>query len=332
MAERLTRRSVKLAAGLPDGNLSQSVEDMAPQLLRKRPPDVAVISLLTPQFRRVDLKNDNAETITLKTAAIEVLADGVFPFDIKAGESVSDVLDRLRADRTGEAVLPTATDAEAADHDQAVMDLRDWAAAHLDEGTSALAAEWDDYFGRRSPAGTVTSWRDAPTQMIREFLAFKAEGGQTVPPFEVGQPGGPETFTEPEDQHDETAYVTDPESGTPVPADDLDHDEFTDADTIAVAEAEAEHAANAAAERVDAEIKASDLAANEADEYDRRAAEMNAEHEAELATLNDPDPTDDPAADFDDGSAPPATFSDQPDPAPKIRGRRNGLKVAGADA
>lgn len=180
MAERITRPTVRLAGGLPDGALS-NLEALGGRLLSDTPPDVYALTLITRHKREENDDQDGAELAICKVRTLEAFdvprtaGPSVFPFDIKAGTPVREVLDRIRADRTGVAMLPTATDREAADMDNARAALRDWAAAHLDEGVDALAAQWNDYFGDRGPAGTVTAWRDAPLQMIREFLLAKGE-------------------------------------------------------------------------------------------------------------------------------------------------------------
>lgn len=181
MAERITRPTVRLAGGLPDGNLS-SLETLGARLLSDAPPDVYALVLITRHKREENDDQDGAELAICKVRALESFpikyergAAAVFPFDVAAGELVADVLQRLRTERTGDQTLPLATSAEAAQHDQAMEALRQWADTNLDEQRDGLAAVWNDYFGDRSPQGTVTAWRDAPTQMIREFLLAKGE-------------------------------------------------------------------------------------------------------------------------------------------------------------
>lgn len=192
--DRITRPTVRLAGGLPDGNLS-SLETLAGRLLSGDPPDVYALVLLSRARLIEDDDQDGAETAVVKVRALEVFVDGKIMADITEADDAAGLLLAMRADRVGVDVLPLATSAEAAADDAARAALREWADTNLDEGRDGLAAEWDAYFGERSPAGTVTSWRDAPRQMIEEFLAYKGEPqsfGSTVDTDDPGPDDMPE--------------------------------------------------------------------------------------------------------------------------------------------
>lgn len=168
MADRITRPDVALLGGNPDGNLSNL--DEVPGLLdRNTPPEAYGIVYLTRSKIRHDDDNDGAEQAQMKIRALEVLVDGVFPFDIHAGEKVVEVLERLRQDHTGVAMLPIPTAAEQAQLDVLRGQLSDWMTA-AGVGSRAMGAAWKDYFG-----ADVGGWRDASAQQIREFLLSKGE-------------------------------------------------------------------------------------------------------------------------------------------------------------
>jgi hypothetical protein len=168
MAERITRPDVSLLGGNPDGNLSNL--DEVPDLLnRKIKPDAVGLFYASRKHLDQDDDNDGAEVAKMKIRALECLTDGTFPFDIKAGERVLDVIDRLRSNRTGAAMLPVATDAEQAALDVLRGQLADWMTAN-DVGSRAMGKAWKDHFGN-----DVGGWRDASSQQIREFLLTKGE-------------------------------------------------------------------------------------------------------------------------------------------------------------
>lgn len=168
MADRITRPDVALLGGNPDGNLS-NLDEIPGLLDRSAVPDAYGLFYMSRKELKHDDDNDGAEIAKMKIRALEVLTDGVFPFDVHKGEAVVEVLDRLRQDRTGVATLPTPTSAEAAEHDRVVGLLSDWRAANT-SGARDMTGQWQSYFGKDAPP-----WRDASTQQVKEFLAYKGE-------------------------------------------------------------------------------------------------------------------------------------------------------------
>ena len=171
MADRITRPTVRLAGGLPDGNLS-NLEALGGRLLSDAPPEVHALVLITRQKREENDDQDGAELAIVKVRALEAFAvpftaaaDAVFPFDIAAGEPVAAVLQRLRADRTGQNVLPVngSADAEYAQ----LSDLRGKLADY-----GAEAGLTDVELGRDvmdTVPGAGIGWRDSPL-VLAEYL------------------------------------------------------------------------------------------------------------------------------------------------------------------
>ena len=164
MADRITRPSVRLAGGLPDGNLS-NLEGTAGQQLGGSPPPVYALIRLTRTRLVEEDDNDGAETAVLKVRALEVLT--TIPALAQPGMTVEDLMIALRAERTGDNPIPFDTD--NADRDDLLMQFRDWQQARGLTDTEA-ADEWRGRFG--DGGGT---WRDAPPVQLREFLAYQRE-------------------------------------------------------------------------------------------------------------------------------------------------------------
>lgn len=175
MAERLSRSPVRLAGGLPDGNLS-SLAEHGTVLLADDPAPLYAIVRITRSKREEQDDNDGASLAICKVRALEVLDS--LPDDARPGMPMSELLTQVRANRTGDAILDFENATDHAAQDEAKVALTDWQAA---EGLSdtEMGGEWKDYFG--DDAG---SWRDADARTITEFLTAKREqddDGEAVP-------------------------------------------------------------------------------------------------------------------------------------------------------
>jgi len=170
MSDRLTRPTVRLAGGLPDGNLS-NLESRSGSLLSVDPSPVYALVRLTRTRLVEDDDQDGAETAVVKVRALEVLDDRHLTkmLDLvgPAG-TMQDLIVALRAERTGDNPIPFDDDGSAARADQAMTELRDWqAAADLDD--AGLTTAWTTYFAGHQ-LGDVPTWRDAAPELIREFV------------------------------------------------------------------------------------------------------------------------------------------------------------------
>ena len=165
MSDRITRPTVRLAGGAPDGNLSNLEAQSGRQLATDPPPLYAIVRLTRTKLIEDD-DQEGAETAVLKVRAMEVL--DVLPDLAHPGMPLAELLSSVRAERTGDNPIPFDDDGSAARADRAMQELRDWqAAADLDD--AGLTTAWGTYF-QGHQLGEVPTWRDADPALIREFV------------------------------------------------------------------------------------------------------------------------------------------------------------------
>ncbi|MBC8091909.1 MAG: hypothetical protein H7Y15_08220, partial [Pseudonocardia sp.] len=206
MSERITRPTVRLAGGLPDGNLSD-LETHSSTLLSGDPLSVYGLVRLTRARLIEDDDNDGAESAVVKVRALE--SGAVLPAAARPGMTFRELMEIMRAERTGVDQLPLDDDQQQTDAETMRGQLREYATGEgMEDATMGRA--WKAYFEGHG-LGDPGSWLDADPVHAREFLAAMLEAAD----------------------YDETDQH---EAGDVVPADEHP-------DAIAVQQSEAEHAA-----------------------------------------------------------------------------------------
>lgn len=158
MSERIARPPVRLAGGLPDGNLT-NLGAHAADLLSDAPAELYALVRLTRQQLIHQDDQDGAEIAVLKVRALEVLPDQA---------AARQQLTETRAERTGD--NPIDFDA-ASDADYAKLaDLRGHLAAYAAEEGLTDTSLGEEVLATVPAAGA--GWRDQPL-ILEEFLRVK---------------------------------------------------------------------------------------------------------------------------------------------------------------